>query len=193
MTAGQNYSGQVTLGGSGIQTLNPNGGNVTFAKAVTGASGIGLSVTGPSGTTFINGGTVTTAGVGGNQTYGQEVSLGANTALTAGIANIHLQQGREGRGTATLTITGKGTTNINGGSVTTNADQTYGEAVALGADDDAERRRGHDQGQGFGSVTSAIKNAIFSSAVNFDASATLTIGSGSITFSQPVTGVAVRL
>src|SRR5205085_1689338 len=113
----------------GVSTTLASGtGNVIFGKAVTATGASTLTVNG-TGTTQINGGSVTT---NANQTYNEAVSLGANAILAAGTGNVTFAQAVSGVGAASLTITGIGTTNINGGSVTTNANQSYGEAVLLG-------------------------------------------------------------
>ena len=59
------------------------------------------------------------------------MNLGAPTLLAAGTGSITFSKAVAGVvAGASLTVTGTGTTNINGGSVTTlDADQSYGEII----------------------------------------------------------------
>ncbi len=125
-------------------------GTTTFTAAVGSNTALTtLSVTG--GTTDINGGGVTTTG---GQTYGNAVVLGANsTLISTASGNITFASSVDGPFTLivntadtttftaavgsnwalpTVKVTG-GTTDINGGGVTTISGQTYGNAVVLGA------------------------------------------------------------
>lgn len=75
-------------GGNRTLTINSNG-DTTFNGAVGASATFGFSsfTTNAGGTTFINGGSVTTLG---SQTYNNAVSLGADTTLTTSNANTNL-------------------------------------------------------------------------------------------------------
>src|SRR5207244_1795589 len=99
------------------------------------------------GTTAINGGVVNTSGA---QSYGDNVTLGADTSLTAVTGNFH---GTLTGGTHTLSITGdavfgdgvgsdavtglttlsvSGATTVNTDTITSSGGQSYTGAVTLG-------------------------------------------------------------
>jgi len=165
-TGDQTYHDDVLLGANTILT-STNPGNITFNKTLNGAFtldvntagltnfngtvGNSTALTDAPGTTNINGGTVDTTG---DQTYHDDVSLGANTTLTstdpgnitfnktlngaftldvntAGLTNFN---GTVGNSAALMSLTtdADGTTNINGGTVDTTGDQTYHDDVLLG-------------------------------------------------------------
>ena len=124
--------GNLTANGTGTTTL---GASVAAANVVTDAGG----------TTAINGGTVTTAS--GNQTYNDNVTLGAATTLTG----VAVEFGGTVSGAQSLTVNASGattfggavnvagvqtdapgTTVIDGGAVTTSGAQIYSDAVTLG-------------------------------------------------------------
>ena len=177
-TAGlQTYTGAVTLGAdttlastgngnvtfsstvNGAQTLTVNtGGNTTFSAAVGAGTALTSVTTDATGTTFINGGTVTTTGT---QSYNDNVSLGANTTLTGTTVSFGGTVNAAAAGVQSLTITGNavlgdsagdfvgntaalssisvsGTTAFNAGNgsatVTTTGTQTYTGNATLGAD-----------------------------------------------------------
>lgn len=177
MTAGlQTYTGAVTLGAdttlastgngnvtfgstvNGAQSLTVNtGGNTTFSAAVGAGTALTSVITDATGTTFINGGTVTTTGT---QTYNDDVVLGANTTLAGTTVSFGGTVNAAAAGVQSLTITGNavlgdsagdfvgntaalaslsvsGTTALNAGNasttVNTTGDQTYSGAVTLGA------------------------------------------------------------
>ena len=124
-SAGQSYTAPVTLGAN----TTVNSGNVTFGSTIAGGdnnltvnssavsafggavSGVHNLTTDASGSTVINGGTVTTSG---KQTYNDAVTLGAATTLTSsgvGAAGAitfgtTLNSGNGGQG---LTVTTPGT------------------------------------------------------------------------------------
>ena len=136
----------LTVNSSGITTFNGLVGTTKALKSIT---------TNAGGTTNINTNAITTTG---NQTYNDAVTLSANTTLNAGVGNILF--GSTLNGAFSLTLNGKssgtttfagivggigtaltsisvnagGTTNINGGAITTTGFQTYSDAVVLGAD-----------------------------------------------------------
>src|SRR5207245_6908782 len=107
---------------------NTTAGNTTFGGAVGGTTAVSSLKTNADGTTRINGGVVTTSG---DQTYNDKVTLGADATLTA--ANVVFGNTVNSSGAGVdLTVNAK--TAINGGVVTTSGDQTYNDAVTLGAD-----------------------------------------------------------
>ncbi|PUE51435.1 hypothetical protein B9Z45_14730 [Limnohabitans sp. 2KL-17] len=123
--------GAVTLNSSGVTTL---------AKAVKAAR----LTTNAEGTLVIDGGSVDTTGA---QTYGEAITLGADTMLKGSSINT---QGTLAGGNKTLTIDGaadidgaySGITNLRitdtaniGANITTSGTQTYGDAVTLSGGD----------------------------------------------------------
>ncbi|PJI75992.1 concanavalin A-like lectin/glucanase superfamily protein, partial [Polynucleobacter brandtiae] len=151
-------------------TVSAGTGNITFTGAVGGSQGLGnISLTSTGNTTFnnsvaatsliqnaitgttaINGGSINTAG--GAQTYNNNVTLGADTALTATTATFNgtvagayslAITGNAVFGNATsdtVTLTGSsknlsisGTAAINTNAITTTGTQLYSGAVTLGA------------------------------------------------------------
>jgi hypothetical protein len=160
VTAG---SGSVSFGGTlntaptlAAKSLTVNStGATTFTAAVGNSSALSSLLTNIGGTLAINGGVVNTTGA---QSYGEAVSLGADTVLTstgdnaisftntidgthsltintAGATTLGGAVG-SGAGTAltSLTTNTGGTLAINGGSVTTTGAQIFGETSTLGAD-----------------------------------------------------------
>ena len=164
----QTYSGPVTLDTDTTLT-STGGGTIDFGSTVDGSFNLtvsgkgefdgtvggttalaGLSV---SGTTALDGGTVTTAGT---QSYNGGVALGADTTLastgggaitlgstvdgsfnlTVNTAGVTTFGGAVGGTTAltSLTTDAAGSTDISGGAITTVGAQAYNDAVALGAD-----------------------------------------------------------
>jgi filamentous hemagglutinin family protein len=159
-TAGtQSYAGAATLGsddaltgtsiafggtvdGAHVLTIN---GNASFAGAVGGGAALAsLSV---SGTSALNGGSISTAGT---QTYTGIVTLGSDDALagtsiaftgtvdgayTLSITGNASFAGAIGSGTALASLSVSGASALNGGSIDTAGAQTYSGAVTLGAAD----------------------------------------------------------
>ncbi len=142
---------------SNLSIDTSSSGLTTFAKAVGVISRLSSLTTNLGGTTRINGGAVATTG---DQTYNEAVTLGANTTLSG--ANVTFNQRLNDDGIAgtpsnltintagngvtkfadpvgsvdplsSLTTNADGKTEINGGEVTTTGDQTYHDAVTLGA------------------------------------------------------------
>ena len=144
-----------TLNGASALTVNTTGGGSTiFGGTVGNSTALTSLVTNADGDTKINGGLVTTTG---NQTYNDPVTLGAYTTLNA--TNVTFDQTLDsdsgnnrvlyvlasgvtkfnGAVGATdplywLWTDGFGSTQINGGSVTTTSLQIYDDPVTLGAD-----------------------------------------------------------
>jgi hypothetical protein len=145
-------SGAITFGNTlnGAQTLAINtSGVTTFQAAVGNTTALSSITTNAGGTLVMNGGSVTTTGT---QTYGEAITLGANTTLDAGSADVTLNSSIDG--TYGLTVNTTGTTALNGAvggsvaltSLTTNAGgvvlvntptihtsgaQTYNDIVSL--------------------------------------------------------------
>ena len=83
-----NTAGAITLGGTvnGGYSLTVNTtGNTTFTRAVGNTTALTTLTTNASGTTYINGGAITTSST---QTYGDAVVLGADTTLTTTDSDI---------------------------------------------------------------------------------------------------------
>ncbi|MCI0629494.1 MAG: filamentous hemagglutinin N-terminal domain-containing protein [Phycisphaerales bacterium] len=136
--------------------VNTSGGGITTFGGAVGASFDLLSLsTNTDGETRLNGGSIITSG---DQTYNDSVWLGANTTLTANditfVSTVNsldatdrfLVVNTTGGGITTfggaigsifdllsLTTNADGETRLNGGSVITSADQTYNDALRLGA------------------------------------------------------------
>ncbi|QGN55300.1 hypothetical protein [Novosphingobium sp. Gsoil 351] len=163
---GQTYSDAITLAGAttlsssnagaiafqstvnGPQALTVNtGGTTSFAAAVGVGTSLASLTTDAGGTTAINGGFVTTSG---SQSFGDQVSLGANTTLigttgsfTPGVLgngndltlNYSGVSAIDGgfTGIANLTTDAVGTTQL-AGMITTSGSQTYSDAVVLTGD-----------------------------------------------------------
>jgi len=153
-------SGNVSFGGTintaptlAAKSLTVNStGSTTFTAAVGNSSALSSLFTNIGGTLAINGGVVNTTGA---QSFGEAVSLGADTVLTSALGNAisftntidgahsltintagaTTLGGAVGFGTALTSITTNsgGTLAINGGSVTTTGEQSFGELVTLGA------------------------------------------------------------
>jgi len=168
----QTYTGGVTLGadatltGAGINfasTVKSDGtnraltvndsGTTTFGGAVGGDGSVAGDklaslATNSGGTTAINGGSVITTGA---QTYGDNVTLGANTSLTGStittrgtiVGNTHslgftgnvvVGDDSSDSITGVTTLASSGTTAINTDTITSSSTQTYTGDVTLGAD-----------------------------------------------------------
>ena len=184
-----------TPGNAGL-TVNASG-VTTFGQAVGGLQALTSLTTDAAGTTQLDGGVVRTTG---DQTYQDAVTLGADATLTgvnvrftntlnddatAGNANLTINASgvtmfdRAVGGVqalTSLTTDAAGTTQFDGGVVRTTGDQTYQDAVTLGAD-----------------ATLTGVNVRFSNTLNDDAmpgNANLTVNaSGATTFGQAVGGL----
>ena len=152
-------TGKATFSGTvdGPHRLDVNAsGDTTFSSAVGGGAGTALThlETDAPGTTFLDGGAVTTASPA-SQVYNDDVLLGADTTLDAGAGAVTFAKtlngfhtlavnttgittfgGTVGAGTPleSLTTDAGGSTNIDGGAVTTAglAGQIYYDDVRLG-------------------------------------------------------------
>ena len=173
-------------------TVNSSG-QTLFAMAV-GTVPLRSLTTDSAGTTVINGGAVTTTT---DQSYGDPLTLGANTILTAGSggttggvtfgstingAATSLTVNSDGvtafggnvSGLTTLTTDAPGSTAINTATVTTSVSQTFNDPVTLGAN-----------------VTINTPTAAFASTINADMAAnnrTLQVNATTTTFSGAVGG-----
>ena len=168
----QSYSDAVTLGADATLTANSitfsstlnsagvartlqlnDSGTTTFGNAVGNSLALASLATNAGGSTAINGGSVATSGT---QNYGDAVTLGANTTLTAnGItfgstlnsagaartlqlndSGTTIFSGTVGNSLAlsSLTTNAGGSTAINTTTLNTTGAQTYNDAVTLGAD-----------------------------------------------------------
>ena len=151
------FTGTLNDGGAaGNASLTVNAGGVTtFGQAVGGVQALTSLTTDAAGTTQVNGGEVRTVG---DQTYQDAVTLGADATLTglnvnftgtlnddATPGNAKLTVNASGETTfgravgglqalSSLTTDAAGTTQLDGGLVRTTGDQTYQDAVTLGAD-----------------------------------------------------------
>ena len=151
------FTGTLNDGGAaGNASLTVNAGGVTaFGQAVGGVQALTSLTTDAVGTTQVNGGVVRTVG---DQTYQDAVTLGADATLTgvnvrftntlnddgtAGNANLTINASGETmfaraagglQALTSLTTDAAGTTQLDGGGVRTTGDQTYQDAVTLGAD-----------------------------------------------------------
>ncbi|HEX4111209.1 MAG TPA: hypothetical protein VH020_01620, partial [Stellaceae bacterium] len=162
-------------------------GNGVFDGTVAVAS---LSV---SGTSDLNGGAVTTSGT---QTYTGAVTLSADDTLTGTTMNFDSTIG----GSHALTLVGdgvfggavnigslsvSGTSDLNGGSVTTSGTQTYGGAVTLGADNTlAGTMVTFDSTIGGAHALTVTGNGVFDDVVNIGSlsvSGTSALNDGSVT------------
>ena len=95
-----NTAGAITLGGTvnGAYSLTVNTtGDTTFTLAVGNTTALTTLTTNASGTTYINGGAITTSST---QTYNDAVVLGADTTLTTTDSNITFSSTVDGDGTA---------------------------------------------------------------------------------------------
>ncbi|WP_201492785.1 filamentous hemagglutinin N-terminal domain-containing protein, partial [Rubrivivax sp. A210] len=137
-----------TLGGAQALTVNASGAT-TFGGLVGAGTALASLSTDGAGSTAINGGGVATSGA---QSYGDDVTLGADTtlmgasvafakkvdgahALTVNASGATTFGGAVGSVTAltTLATDGAGSTALNGGGVATSGAQSYGDDVTLGA------------------------------------------------------------
>jgi len=119
------FAGAVNSSASGASALTVNSSGATsFDGAVGDTHALRSLSTNAGGTVAINGGAVTTTGT---QTYGEAMTLGTDTTLTASGVTF----GNTVTGTGSLSVNGPVT--MNGGNVTTAGAQTYSNAITLGA------------------------------------------------------------
>lgn len=189
---------------NGPRTLSANvTGNLRFNGAVGDSNALELLSIGSNGTTFLSGGSVNTVGV---QAYNNRVLLGADVLLTGesvsfgraldsdlqihslgitltgnGLVNFNGPVGATSGFSplASITISGGGTTRFFGNAISTTGDQTYNNAVQLGAS----------------SVTFAGTNIAFLSTIDATPAGLVepalivnTLGSGITTFAGAIGG-----
>ena len=174
--------------GGHILTVNAGTGDISFLGLVGSLTPLSELILSGTGITHLNGGAVTTTGL---QSYGEAVALGANTTLTSKAGNVSFAQAVDGAQSltinainadffgavgaasplASLTVNGSGTTDINGGAVSTVGDQAYNEASVLSAD---------------AALTSAAGNIAFASTLGGGAYGLTTKSSADTTFGGAV-------
>jgi hypothetical protein len=137
----------------GDHNLTTNSSGITTFSGIVGATkALKIITTNAGGTTVINTTGITTTG---NQTYSDAVTLSANTTLNAGTGNIVFGSTLNGAFSliansstittfdnlvgnidplTSITTNAGGTTNINTSAITTTGNQTYSDAITLGAD-----------------------------------------------------------
>ena len=135
-----NTAGAITLGGTvnGAYSLTVNTtGDTTFTLAVGNTTALTTLTTNASGTTYINGGAITTSST---QTYNDAVVLGADTTLTTTDSNITFSStidSDSGDSKRDLTLTlGSGSASITGivgttslADITLNSSATFNAAI----------------------------------------------------------------
>ncbi len=190
---------------NGTHTLELNtDGDTTFNGTVGDTNELASLTTDANGTTFINGGSIATEG---GQLFNDAVLLGANTVLsssasgsvnfkstlngahalninTAG-ATIFDDQVGNSTPLTSLTTDVAGTTEVNGGSITTTGGQTFHDIVSLGASvvftsttvDDITFDQTLTGGNGITIQISSTDDVIFKDAVSTDGAVTVTADS----------------
>ena len=138
-----------TVNGAEALGVNAGSGTTTFAAAVGGTTPLTSLITGASGITAINGGSIHTSGA---QSYDDAVTLGAATTLTgvnvqfAGTVNGAYALAVNDSGTTafsgvvggiapliSITTDAPGSVDVNTTAITTSGAQTYHENMTLGA------------------------------------------------------------
>lgn len=179
-----------TINGAGALTVNSQG-TTTFNGAVGGITALSALTTDTGGTTVLNGGTVNTTG---SQSYGDALTLGANTtvtssgsgnisfgstvngahSLTVNTAGVTSFTGAVGGSTALASLTTDSAgTNVLGGNVTTTGNQSYGGASTLAGD-----------------ATSTAGSISFGGALTLNGTGTRTISGTAATFQSVDSAVA---
>jgi hypothetical protein len=151
------FGSAATVNGAYVLSIGNGTGLVTFGAAVGGSAPLAsLTISSTTGTTVLNGGTITTIGL---QSYGDPVTLGVGTTLTTtsngnvtfgsaatlngayalgigngtGVVTFGAVVGGSTRLTSLTISSTTGTTVLNGGTITTSGTQTYDDQVTLGA------------------------------------------------------------
>ncbi|WP_417396525.1 LamG-like jellyroll fold domain-containing protein [Gimesia chilikensis] len=190
---------------NGTYTLKLNtDGDTTFNGTVGDTNELASLTTDANGTTFINGGSIATEG---GQLFNDAVLLGANTVLsssasgsvnfkstlngahtlninTAGTTIFDDQVGNSAALTS-LTTDVDGTTEVNGGTITTTGGQTFHDVVSLGVStvftstsvDDITFDQTLTGGTGITIQISSTDDVIFKDAVSTDGAVTVTADS----------------
>ncbi|QDV16090.1 Extracellular serine protease precursor [Gimesia panareensis] len=194
---------------NGIYTLEINtDGDTTFNNTVGDTNELVSLTTDANGTTNVNGGSIATTG---GQLFNDAVMLGADTVLSSsasgtiqfkstlnGAYNLNVNtdgttifDDQVGNSSAltSLTTDTNGTTEVNGGSVTTTGGQTYHDVVTLGVStvftsttaDDITFDKTLTGGSGISIDISSTNDVILKDAVSTDGAVTITADSDSST------------
>ncbi|MBN73504.1 MAG: hypothetical protein CME32_29975 [Gimesia sp.] len=205
----------LTSTGSGAITFNQrlNGtytlelktdGDTTFNGTVGDTNELASLTTDANGTTFINGGSIATEG---GQLFNDAVLLGANTVLSSSASgSVNFKSTLNGAHTLNINTAGAtifddqvgnstpltslttdvaGTTEVNGGSITTTGGQTFHDIVSLGASvvftstsvDDITFDQTLTGGNGITIQISSTDDVILKDAVSTDGAVTVTADS----------------
>lgn len=190
---------------NGTHTLELNtDGDTTFNGTVGDTNELASLTTDANGTTFINGGSIATEG---GQLFNDAVLLGANTVLSSSASgSINFKSTLNGAHTLNINTAGStifddqvgnstpltslttdvaGTTEVNGGSITTTGGQTFHDIVSLGASvvftsttvDDITFDQTLTGGNGITIQISSTDDVIFKDAVSTDGAVTVTADS----------------
>jgi hypothetical protein len=170
---GATFSGTVNAG----QTLTVNtNGVTTFSNAVGDTVALTSLTTNAGGTTAINGGGVTTTA---SQTYGDAVTLGANTTLSTSNANISFGSTLDGAQNLTLS-SGTGNITFTGTVGTTRLGAVVINSVANVTASTNFNSASLSQVNGTGTTT-------FNGALDTNAAAGIDLNGSAFTFAQSVT------
>ncbi len=160
--AGADVSFASTIDGpQSLYTYGMSG--VYFEGAIGASEALRSLTTGPFGTTYINGGSVTA--FGNSQTYNNAVVLGADTVLTetgggdvsfngtvngahkltVNTSGVTRFSGAVGESSAlsTLTTNSGGTTVLGAGTINTTGNQTYGDQIVVVSDNKLKAKNGN--------------------------------------------------
>ena len=190
---------------NGTYTLELNtDGDTTFNGTVGDTNELASLTTDANGTTFINGGSIATEG---GQLFNDAVLLGANTVLSSSASgSINFKSTLNGAHTLNINTAGAtifddqvgnstpltslttdvaGTTEVNGGSITTTGGQTFHDIVSLGASvvftstsvDDITFDQTLTGGNGITIQINSTDDIIFKDAVSTDGAVTVTADS----------------
>ncbi len=190
---------------NGTHTLELNtDGDTTFNGTVGDTNELASLTTDANGTTFINGGSIATEG---GQLFNDAVLLGANTVLSSSASgSINFKSTLNGAHTLNINTAGStifddqvgnstpltslttdvaGTTEVNGGSITTTGGQTFHDIVSLGASvvftstsvDDITFDQTLTGGNGITIQINSTDDIIFKDAVSTDGAVTVTADS----------------
>jgi autotransporter-associated beta strand protein len=190
---------------NGTHTLELNtDGDTTFNGTVGDTNELVSLTTDANGTTFINGGSIATEG---GQLFNDAVLLGANTVLSSSASgSVNFKSTLNGAHTLNINTAGStifddqvgnstpltslttdvaGTTEVNGGSITTTGGQTFHDIVSLGASvvftstsvDDITFDQTLTGGNGITIQISSTDDVILKDAVSTDGAVTVTADS----------------
>ncbi len=166
-------------GGSRSLTVNSTG-TTTFGGAVGASSALSSLTTNAGGSTLINGGAVRTTG---NQTYGDAVTLGADTALNAGTGAITF--GNTLNGAFNLTTTTTGNTTFTGAVGSTTPLNTLTVTNANNLSFSTTLATSGDVTQTAGNGTTTFRGASIGGALNVTTN-NITLATAAVTTIGPV-------